>query len=443
MITAAVIVLSIWVVGIPLALALHPAARPLTLIGEAWLLACGWISFVMLGLSLANVPWSPVVCATPVLAPVLLIVPFVFRARSTAAPAEDHGQSHRHIVLAARLVDSLTIVAMSGFAIFATLAPIWAWDFWAIWGLKSRTFFEHRGIDWSFLARPDNAFAHPDYPVLIPLVQDFDAVMRGGWDDRWMGLIYVAFGLAILAIVRDFLAHESGSALVSAVSTLAITGIAVSTWIGMAEGALIAYIGAAVLLVREGLRRDDPALLRMGAVMAGLAACTKNEGLTFVVAMIVGAAVAARGRRRLLLNLIPAIALPLPWLVTERVYGLHSYFQQGSLVDRVAGRIANPQEIFVALATNVPNRPLFWITAVATILLLIRAALRSERFAVVTIALQVMFYVAAFLATPFSVRWHVETSWVRLLNQIAVPLMFVTIALLLPRLGLRRDREAG
>ena len=37
---------------------------------------------------------------------------------------------------------------------------LWEWDFWAIWGLKARTFLEIGGIDWRFLESRWNTFAH-------------------------------------------------------------------------------------------------------------------------------------------------------------------------------------------------------------------------------------------------------------------------------------------
>ena len=40
-----------------------------------------------------------------------------------------------------------------------------------------------------------------------------------------------------------------------------------------------------------------------------------------------------------------------------------------------------------------------------------RRVVRDERFAATAIALQLCFYVGAYLTTPFDVDWHVATSW--------------------------------
>src|SRR5207253_1543493 len=65
--------------------------------------------------------------------------------------------------------DALTALTLVGFGFFATLAPLWEWDFWAIWGLKARVFAERGAIDWRFLESPWNLFSHTDYPLLLPL----------------------------------------------------------------------------------------------------------------------------------------------------------------------------------------------------------------------------------------------------------------------------------
>src|ERR1051326_5399770 len=64
---------------------------------------------------------------------------------------------------------------------FATIARMWEWDFWAIWGLKARTFFEFGTIDWRFLQSPWNDFAHPDYPLLVPFNYVYASLTAGVW----------------------------------------------------------------------------------------------------------------------------------------------------------------------------------------------------------------------------------------------------------------------
>src|SRR5205085_9160530 len=106
------------------------------------------------------------------------------------------------------LLDLATLISVASYSIYATLAPVWEWDFWAIWGLKARVFFDHGGIDWRFLESRWNAFVHPDYPLLVPLNFDFVALIGGAWSDRWLGVLFVAYAVALLLIARALASRE-------------------------------------------------------------------------------------------------------------------------------------------------------------------------------------------------------------------------------------------
>ena len=59
--------------------------------------------------------------------------------------------------------------------------------------------------------------------------------------------------------------------------------------------------------------------------------------------------------------------------------------------------------------------------------------------------MQLLFYVATYLATPHDARWHIATSWPRLTEQIAVPIAFVVflaLAEIVRRGEDARDAEA-
>src|SRR5207253_7119 len=109
------------------------------------------------------------------------------------------------------VLDLATLISLAAYAVYATLAPLWEWDFWAIWGLKARVFLEHGGIDWRFLESRWNAFTHPDYPLLVPLNFDFVALIGGGWSDRWLGILFVAYAVALLLIARALAARETSA----------------------------------------------------------------------------------------------------------------------------------------------------------------------------------------------------------------------------------------
>ena len=200
-------------------------------IGLGFLYATGIVYLVELALAIFGVHWNVWNVTLPSAA--IAIVP-VWRGLSSPRPGAQARKPAPHVV------DLLTLVTVAAYALYATVARVWEWDFWAIWGLKGRVFFEAHTIDWRFLESRWNDFAHPDYPLLLPLNYDYAALLSGGWSDRWLGLFNVAFGIALLLIVRELLARETTPLIASAI-TFAATGFALSGFIGLAEAPPVSY----------------------------------------------------------------------------------------------------------------------------------------------------------------------------------------------------------
>jgi len=265
-----VAIVSLLVLGIPATLALDRRARGPLLLGTSFLYGSGVIFLILLGWSTVGLRWSLVGIT---IAALVIWSSIWFLTNKLPRPATADPRPVRP-----HWLDIATLLTLIGYALYATIAPLWEWDFWAIWGLKARVFLEHCGIDWRFLESQWTTFAHPDYPLLLPLNYDFVALLQGGWSDRWLGALNVAFGVALLCIVRGLASRES-STVPAALVTLTAASLAVSRYIGLAEGPLIAYGAAAVLFLRHGLLFDDDASWRHGAVFLGFAANVKNEGI--------------------------------------------------------------------------------------------------------------------------------------------------------------------
>jgi len=405
-------IISLTVLGIPIALALDRAARGPLLLGAAFLYGSGTIFLVLL-----VVPWTLPAVAIGALTVAIIAAIVAYRRRAHSSLITHHASLH--------LIDIATAVTLAGYACYATIAPLWEWDFWAIWGLKARVFFEHGGIDWQFLGRPWNAFTHPDYPLLLPLNFDFLALAGGGWNDRWLGILFVAFGVAVLLVARGLASRET-TPLFAALLTFALASIATSRYIGLAEGALIAFGGVGVLFAREALLRDDPAAWRHAAVMLGFAANCKNEGLAMLVAVSVAVAVI---RLRGVIRLWPAYALAAPWMLLRMTHDLATDIAEGSTLGRALHRLPYTPQIVAFLSEHLYEKG-FWIALLAGLVIAPAAARAREHFILLFTGIQLAFYVGSYFITPHDVRWHVMTSWSRLTDQIAVPLAYVVFLML-------------
>jgi hypothetical protein len=411
-----VAIVSLLVLGIPATLALDRRARGPLLLGTSFLYGSGVIFLILLSWSAVGLRWS-LVGITIVALLVLSALAFV-TLRTRGPRTADHGPR-------AHWLDIATLLTLIGYALYATIAPLWEWDFWAIWGLKARVFLEHGGIDWRFLESQWNTFVHPDYPLLLPLNYDFVALLQGGWSDRWLGALNVAYGVALVCIVRGLASRES-STVPAALVTLTAASLAVSRYIGLAEGPLIAYGAAAVLFLRHGLVFDDDASWRHGAVLLGFAANVKNEGIAMMVAVAAALLVI---KPRAILRLWPALALAAPWLILRTTHALPTDIATGSVSSRILYRLPFTAEILTFLARRL-YEPWFWAAVLAGFLIAPAVQRRRESFVVLTTLVQLIFYVGSYYATPHDARWHVATSWSRLTDQIAVPITYVVVLML-------------
>ena len=373
-----------------------------TRLGEAWLLVTGAAALLLL-----FVPWwSPWL--------LVLALPVLYVGRASARPRQAEARPTWW-----NLVDVLTILLVAGYTKFALLAPPIENDYLLIWGVKAKEFFFAGGIDWAWLESPVNHTAHSDYPLLLPLVYDAFALLGGGWNDRWIGVITVAYGVAALLIVRGMLADELPKPW-PILATAALMPVVFSPYVGMAEAPLIAYALAGMLFIRRG------ETLR-GAVHLGLAAFTKNEGLTLIVAVAIALVAAKRWRE--LPRLWPAVAIPLPWLVLRAMHGLQTDLLIPGVFERLVARFADPWPVFAAMARYPAGNLLFWLGIAVACVLGWRSILTRERFLALAILLQLLFFIGAYFVSPRELDWHVRWSWERIVRQLmpAVALLVVFV----------------
>src|ERR1051326_4254310 len=387
-------------------------------IGLSFLYATGIIYFVELALALLGIRWNVWNVSLPALAIAAAVL--VLSKPRLRWP---------HLTI----VDALTLVTVVAYALYATVARVWEWDFWAIWGLKARVFFEIHTIDWRFLESRWNDFAHPDYPLLLPLNYVYTALLGGGWNDRWLGAANVAFAAAFLLVVRELVARGA-TPLIARTITFGATTFALSGFIGLAEAPLIAFGGAAILFLRRAAVFDDAAAMKHGAVLAGLAACTKNEGMALLVAIAVALALS---RVRLVWRLWPAFAIALPWVILRAIHHLPTDLAKGSFVGRVVSRTSHIGTAGELLLRDL-HAPWLWSAILVAILVVPHAFRVRERFVLLAFLFQLGIYVVTYLGTPFNIEWQVETSWPRLTAHVAAPLL-VTVMLMLARMFAPED----
>jgi hypothetical protein len=373
---------------------------PLTL-AFSLLLGCSVTATALLLLDLSRVPWSaPALLATTV---ILALPPIRKISSPRASSFIVHLSSFPNLVTAVLVALAATRPEDWNPASFA----IGRRDFFFIWGYKAHLFFSEQGIPWRFLAALPNDFSHPDYPLLVPLLYDVQAVLSGNWQPQAFTLIHAALGAALLVIVHHALRDEFDPAIAS-LGTLALAGCALVPWPGFADGPLVAFACGAALLLRANKH------VAVAGVLLALAAMTKNEGLVFAVVILAVSRMRASAWRA------PALVTAV-WLAARAALGLHTDLFAPGIFARIAHNVPQLPHAFA----NVPAfQPLAWIGALVAILLAPAENVRRERFLLTVVALQLAFYLAAYAVTPLDVAGHVNGSWPRITAHVTMLLAF-------------------
>lgn len=161
------------------------------------------------------------------------------------------------------------------------------WDARFIWNLKAKFFFRSPA-EWAGMFRNELYFSHPDYPLLLP------GTVAWGWN--WTGkeiLIWpmlVAFIFAaslVLFIFWHLLVYTNPwNALLACSYMLAMGAYLFWSYTQYADIPLCFYFTASAAMLLSAVRLRETPLFFLSGLLAGMAAWTKNEGLFFLVWLI-------------------------------------------------------------------------------------------------------------------------------------------------------------
>ncbi len=305
--------------------------------------------------------------------------------------------------VALALLAALLVVGL----IAAGVRPLSEWDGWSIWTRKA-VVLTSSGLDEQVFAGLPYAFAHQEYPILLPLFESVYFRGMGGVDGQaihaalWILLVASLGSLAYLGSRFSRIWVWLPVVLALALGTT-FSGQLMTAYADVPM-ALIAVPG--VLCLGLWLRELDWRYLALGGLLLGATANVKNEGLLVTVAVFVAAAlVLAAGRAwRLLIPLalgfLGVLVAVAPWRLWASGHDLKSNLPIGKgldpsfLIDR-SDRIVPS---FKALYPMLESGGLAYVVPLAIVLVLLALATRGLRR-------EAAFYLLAGLGTLASVIW--------------------------------------
>ena len=330
-------------------------------------------------------------------------------------------------------------VAIANLAILALKMPHGGWDAWAIWNMRARFIFK-AGPLWR------DAFSYvidrsrPDYPILVP------ASIAGIWTAIGTDTVIVPavlailFTLAIVGLTVSSLSILRGrsQALFAGLVLLGTPLLITHTASQYADVPLGFFFLATLVLIslQDNLASNAGDFMLLAGITAGLSAWTKNEGLLFVISIVVArfvCIVPVKGARfcfRQMLffatGLTPILLVILYFKVN---FAPPNYVValQGS--SDIVAKLLDPSRYALVWETFAKQIPEFggWAVSVPLLLafyLLIVGVAFKERSklsvgtSLITLCLMLVGYSMIYVVTPLDVKYQLDTSLDRILLQL-------------------------
>lgn len=429
-------------VGWGAAAALVPRGRAAGPERLAWGFAAG-LTVVAL-----SVPFAFALRLTPGWLPFLLVSAVaVFPARLLQVRERLADPTRRALDPATAVLALILVAGVLLYALRALTEPMWANDYLAIWGFKGKTVFAERSVPERLFQWTSLRFSHPEYPLGLPFLYAGIAYLLGRWDDHAMALLFPFVQAATLLLLFGWL-RRRGADRPLALGAAALLSHFEPLYRGFTAGMAEVPLSFALLMLGTSLcdriDRTDRGAARRLVLASVLCAGTKNEGLFFVAAGLIVAALSAFSRRGALARAVAFLALP-----AALVAAAHRLLR-GSLplsdfdfswLRRPGALLPRIGESLAAVFENLS--PLAWVGLVALGVLI--AAGRASPAGTRLLALAAcglaayLFLPALAVAGP---RWLVETAFFRTTAALA-PLVAAGVGVRLIPVFEKRKTESG
>ncbi|RPJ28981.1 MAG: hypothetical protein EHM33_02720 [Chloroflexi bacterium] len=315
---------------------------------------------------------------------------------------------------------------------FARVSPHGDYDAQAIWNLRARSIYRS-GDTWENAFSPlINRNFHMDYPLLVPLS------VVGGWNmlgsevQRVPAVLSMLFLFGMAGIVFSVIAHlrTSSQAALAVIVLLATPSLLLFSTFQTADIPLTYFLIASTSLLILASNSNNRSLLFLSGIMAGLAAWTKNEGIPFLLVMIVCTLFISgvRQARTHLPFLLAGMALPLFTIVLFKIFvpANNDLFVNNGLSE-IISKLLSPER-YVQIMTHLLSELLQlggWPVSIIIILFVygwimgIRSSgSPAEKFSGVIPLSQFVIYMLIYIITPYDLEWHINYSMSRLLIHI-------------------------
>lgn len=351
---------------------------------------------------------------------------------------------------------TLLILSTLSFIFLSLREPHGGWDGWAIWNTHARFLF--RGIfHWKDIFSPLLDAHNPDYPWLVP------ATVARYWNylgnETTLIPIFVSsfFTFATVGLLffglKKF--RDKNRALLGGIVLLGTPFFLANSWSQGADIPLGFFFLATFLLLVLYENDENPKLLILAGLTAGLSAWTKNEGMLFILAVVIAKVVVSlwQGKSKkvfheLLLfgiGLTPSLLVLFyfKWTLSppnEYTAGLLNEFTAALHAQTTTAKLFDGSryfQVFGYLYHQFSNRVWNWFPLFLIFYSLVQGIkIKKEDKAFLAISFITLFimligYILVMITTPSDLKWNLDTAFPRLLLQLW-PLFLFNYFLMVP-----------
>jgi len=349
---------------------------------------------------------------------------------------------------------SIAVLSVSAYYLitFARVTPHGDYDAQAIWNLRARSIYRS-GDNWQNAFTPlINRNFHMDYPLLIPLSVAGAWNTLGGEVLRVPAVLSMLFLFGMAGVVFSSIAYlrSSSQGMVAVITLLATPSLLLFSTFQTADIPLTYFFVTSTILLILASKENNRGLLFLSGIMAGLAAWTKNEGLPFILILVIYT-IFLFGLRRVRTNLpslFAGTALPLLTiaLFKIRISANNDLFINNGLSE-IISKLVDPAR-YLQISSHLLSELIQlggWPFSIILILFVygwimgrIGSSSLAERFSLLIPLSQFVIYMLIYLITPNDLEWHVNYSMSRLLIHI-FPLALLSFFLFVntPETGLQ------
>ncbi|MEI8341841.1 MAG: hypothetical protein WCH43_09950, partial [Verrucomicrobiota bacterium] len=314
------------------------------------------------------------------------------------------------------------------------------WDGLLDWEIKARyAFLNGGGIPLGYFSDPTRAFSHPDYPLMLPMLEAWIYLWMGDCHQFWVRFIFPVFYFAGALVAYSGVTRLSGkkwAGLMAAGMLFFLPFPVAGSWnifAGYADLPLAVFYLAGLIGFLRYQVEPSSRQLALVSLLAGLMPWIKREGIVLWCCLMAVVMVELLRRRKMLaavLVILPGLIVCLGWKIVVTVLAAcpSTDFLPFSieLVGRNLPRLVTGLQMLAGELLKTGSWSLLWIGFPVALLCLVCDGRRK-------IAAQLLFCVAmplllltgAFILSNWAVfQSHIRTSLPRLVLQVAPVAVF-------------------